>query len=186
MKLQKDIESYQAKNEQERTDKEAMLTFISRNPDYLLRRNLVGHFTSSAIIVNNEFSKVLFVHHNIYNSWGWVGGHNDGEEDSLYVALKEAKEETGLENIELVTKDIIGLDTIYVMSHIKNKTFVSDHLHFNLTYLLRASEEDQVTIKADENSGVAWFDIEDIDSIVSEDKMKGIYHKLIKAAKLYQ
>ena len=186
MKLLKDLENYQPKNKQEETDKEAMLTFITRNDDCLLRSNLVGHFTSSAIIVNKDTSKVLFIHHNIYNSWAWVGGHNDGDEDSLYVALKEAKEETGLNDFKVVSKEIAGIDTIYVMSHIKKGIFVSDHLHFNITYILQANEADKVTIKPDENSGVRWFNIEELDSIVDEPRMKPIYNKLLNVAKSYK
>ena len=40
------------------------------------------------------------IHHNIYNSWSWTGGHADGDKDLLYVAIKEAKEETGVKNIK--------------------------------------------------------------------------------------
>ena len=34
---------------------------------------------------------------------------------------------------------------------------MSSHLHLNVTYLLEADSEEQVSVKADENSGVAWF-----------------------------
>lgn len=186
MELVKELENYLPKNIQEQTDKEAMLTFINRNDDYLVRSNLVGHFTSSAIIVNEDITKVLFIHHNIYNSWAWVGGHNDGDNDCLHVSVKEAKEETGLENIEILSKEIAGIDTVYVMSHIKNGVFVSDHLHFNITYILQAKETDKLVIKPDENSGVRWFSFEELDDIVDEGRMKPIYKKLINVAKSYK
>lgn len=186
MKLLSDLENYKPKNIQEEVDKAAMLTFISRNDDCLLRRNLVGHFTSSAIIVNKSRSKVLFVHHNIYNSWAWVGGHNDGDDDSLHVAVKEAIEETGVKHFDIVSKEIAGIDTIYVMSHIKNGQFVSDHLHFNITYILQANETDSLVIKKDENSGVKWFTLNELDKIVDEPRMKPIYHKLLGVTKTYR
>ena len=87
---------YQPVNEQEAIDKKAMLQFIEHNKDVLYRTNLIAHMTSSAIVMNQSMDKVLFAHHNIYNSWGWVGGHNDGDPDCLHVALKEAKEECNL------------------------------------------------------------------------------------------
>ncbi len=109
----KQIEDYIPKNEQERVDQMAMVSFARRNDDALLRDNLVAHFTSSAIVVNIDFTKVLFIHHNIYNSWGWVGGHNDGDDDFLHVAIKEAQEETGVNNIIPLNEDIQAIDAIY-------------------------------------------------------------------------
>ena len=33
------------------------------------------------------------IYHNIYNSWAWTGGHADGNENLVEVALKEAEEQ---------------------------------------------------------------------------------------------
>lgn len=186
MNILNELENYQPKCEQEIFDKEAMLSFIEKNDDYLLRTNKVGHFTSSAIIVNQTIDKVLFIHHNIYNSWSWVGGHNDGDDDPLHVAIKEAKEETGLKDLSVLSNEIAGIDTIYVMPHIKNNKHISDHLHFNITYILQASDNTQLTIKPDENSGVQWFSINEVLDYVSEPRMKPIYQKLIKVAQSYK
>jgi 8-oxo-dGTP pyrophosphatase MutT (NUDIX family) len=174
----KDIKNYKAKNEQEEKDQAAMLEFAFNNPDALLRTNLVAHFTSSAIVLNNAKNKVLFIHHNIYNSWGWVGGHNDGEEDFLEVAIKEAKEETGVKTIVPLDNNIHALDVIYVPNHIKNGEYVGDHLHMNLTYLLIADETESLSIKQDENSGVAWFHLDEALNAIDEPRMVPIYRKL--------
>ena len=61
---------------------------INKNDDVLVRDNEIAHITSSGFIVNKLRTKVLMIHHNIYNSWGWTGGHADGDEDLLYVAMK--------------------------------------------------------------------------------------------------
>lgn len=177
------IEDYIPKNEQEQNDRVMMLQFIDNNDDAFERTNLVGHFTSSAIIVNPEMTKILFIHHNIYNSWGWVGGHNDGDKDFLKVSIKEAKEETGVVNIKPYNEEIIGLDSIYVYNHIKNGKFVSDHIHMNITYLLVVSETETLTIKEDENSGVQWFDLEEALEVINEPRMKPIYIKYFNYVK---
>jgi 8-oxo-dGTP pyrophosphatase MutT (NUDIX family) len=174
----KEIENYTPKNEQEKTDQRAMIAFAERNPDALFRDNLVGHFTSSAIVLNKELSKVLFIHHNIYNSWGWVGGHNDGDTDFLHVALKEATEETGVTNIVPLNKDIQGIDTIYVPNHMKKGKWVPDHVHMNLTYFLIADEGEELVVKEDENSGVKWFTLEEALDVMDEPRMRPIYTKL--------
>lgn len=185
MKLYDDLKKYIPKGEQEKVDLEAMLTFIERNDDCLLRDNLVAHFTSSAIVMNITLDKVLFAHHLIYNSWAWVGGHNDGMDDCLEVAIKEAKEETGLKNVEALTDEIAGIDIIYVMPHIKRGIHVSDHLHMNLTYILIADDQEELFIKADENTGVKWFGIQEVFKHVSEPRMKPIYQKMLDFTESY-
>ncbi len=171
------FEKYIPKNVQEENDKQAILNFIERNPDCLFRTNLAGHITSSAIVVNKEMTKVLFAHHNIYNSWGWVGGHNDGNPDLLQVAIKETKEETGISHVYPYSKDILMIDVIYVYNHMKNNKFIGDHLHFNATYLMIADEAEELKIKHDENSGVKWFMIDEVYDHITEPRMIPIYQK---------
>ncbi|MEY3431901.1 MAG: hypothetical protein RIS53_799 [Bacillota bacterium] len=175
--LREQIAAYQPFNEQEAFDKKAILAFIDRNPDYLLRSNLIAHFTVSTIVVNESMDKVLFAHHNIYKSWGWLGGHNDGDEDMLKVAMKETEEESGLKKIKPFSKDIFMLDTIYVPNHIKNGKHVSDHLHLNATYLVIADEREKPIVNVEENSGVQWFPISTVLKIVHEPRMIPIYQK---------
>ena len=171
------IKNYRPSNEQEETDKRAILSFLERNPDALMRTNEVAHLTASAIVVDPSMTKVLFAFHNIYQSWSWVGGHNDGDPDFLSVALREAKEETGVKTIHPYANDPFMLDVIYVHHHMKRGKFVGDHLHLNVTYLLVADDSDKLEIKPDENSGVRWFSIDTVLDHVDEERMKTIYAK---------
>lgn len=180
------IEKYSPFNEQESVDKALFLQFLKRNPDNLYRENLAAHLTSSAIVVNPERTKVLFAYHNIYDSWSWVGGHNDGDPDMLRVAIKETKEETGVKEVKVVSDDIYMLDVIYVFNHIKNGVYVPDHLHLNVTYLLEASESEVLLVKKDENQAVAWIDLEDVFNKISEPRMIPIYQKAFEKLKDYK
>jgi len=180
MKLTERIHSYQPINEQEEVDKQTILDFIANNSDALSRNNQVAHLTSSAIIVNQAMDKILFVYHNIYQSWSWVGGHNDDDPDFLHVALKEAKEETGVKKIVPWSDDIFMIDVIYVHNHIKKGKYVSDHLHLNVTYLLIADDTDELIVKPDENSGVRWFSLDNVLDHVGEDRMKPVYQKAME------
>lgn len=177
------IRDYKPYNEQEEVDKELILDFLERNPDAYDRTNLIGHLTSSAIVVNESLDKVLFIHHNIYNAWGWVGGHNDGDRDFLHVALKEAQEETGVETIRPYDQEILGIDVIHVENHIKHGKYVSDHVHLNVTYLLVADDTDELIINHAENSDVKWFDIDDVLNHVDEPRMIPVYTKLFERVK---
>lgn len=178
----KDIENYIPKNEQEKTDKKLILQFKDQK-SLLYRENLAAHYTSSSFIINSDFTKVLFAFHNIYQSFSWSGGHNDGDADFMHVALKEAEEELGVKNLLPLSENIEALDCIYVLHHIKNNCYVSDHLHLNVTYIFIGDENEAVRIKPDENSAVEWIDIKDLNNKVTEPDMMIIYNKLLNRAK---
>lgn len=173
------IENYIPKCEQEEKDREAMLAFMEIHSDCLTRNSRAAHFTASSWIVNRERTKVLMIYHNIYDSWSWTGGHADGDADLLGVAIKEAKEETGIRTITPVSEEPVSLEIITVDGHIKRGAYVSSHVHLNLTYLMEADEEEALRIKEDENSGVRWIETKDLAEYVSEPWMLNrIYHKL--------
>ena len=151
------IKKYQPFNEQEEMDKALILNWIETQENAKKKENTVAHMTASAWVVNKERSKVLMVYHNIYNSWSWLGGHADGETDLLAVAVREVKEEAGITNVRPVSDEIFSLESLTVDGHVKKGRYVSSHLHLNVTYLLEADSEEAVSVKADENSGVAWF-----------------------------
>lgn len=151
------IKKYQPFNEQEEMDKALILNWIETQENAFSRENMVAHMTASAWVVNKERSKVLMVYHNIYNSWSWLGGHADGETDLLAVAVREVKEEAGITNVHPVSDEIFSLESLTVDGHVKKGRYVSSHLHLNVTYLLEADSEEAVSVKVDENSGVAWF-----------------------------
>ena len=176
--LKEMIERYVPYNEQEENDKEMMLEYIHTFKDVLTRENRMCHFTASNWIVNKERTKVLMIHHNIYKSWAWTGGHADGDSNLLHVALKEAEEETGLKNLKLLSNGIYGIQIVTVDSHVKRGKFVPSHLHLDCCFLLEADEEEVLRIKEDENSGVKWIDIDKAVEVTREEKMKPIYIKL--------
>ncbi len=178
------IKKYQPFNEQEKVDKELILNFIEHNDDHLYRDNLAAHLTSSSIVINHDKTKVLFAYHNIYDSWGWLGGHNDGDPDLLKVAIKEAKEETGIEVVEPLIDDIFMVDVIYVENHIKKGKRVPDHLHLNVTYLLVANDQQPLIVKEDENQAVAWFELEEVFNKITEPRMVPVYQKAFDKIKI--
>jgi ADP-ribose pyrophosphatase YjhB (NUDIX family) len=173
----KEIKEYTPYNDQEATDKEAILYSIDNFNNLLTRENPLAHITSSGYIVNKDKTKVLMIYHNIYNSWSWTGGHADGDNDLLYVAIKEAKEETGVKNIKALDSKIFSLDVLPVPAHIKRGKFVSSHLHLSVAYLLEADENDELIIKEDENSGVKWIPIDEVRIYSTEPDMIKLYEK---------
>ena len=80
------------------------------HPHAFLRTHLPGHITGSAWIIDPSKEFVLLTHHAKLNKWLEPGGHADGDEDVLNVALREAREETGLADLLLVQKEIFDID----------------------------------------------------------------------------
>ena len=182
--LKDNLEKFSPYNEQEEVERKIMLNYIDDFEDTLTRQNQYGHFTSSAFILNKERTKILMIYHNIYKSWAWVGGHSDGDSDLLYVAMKEAKEETGIKNVLPISKDIYSLEIINVNGHEKREKYVGSHLHLNVTYLLEADENEEIHIKEDENSGVKWIPINKILEVSSESWVRDrVYAKIINKMK---
>lgn len=178
-KLIKQLENYVPFNEQEKRDRKIMLEWLREGKTPFTRENEVAHFTASSWIVNKQRTKVLMVYHNIYNSWSWTGGHADGDNDLLAVAVREGMEETGVEHLRPVSEDIFSIETIVVDGHEKRGSYVASHLHMNVSYLLEADEEESLHMKPDENSGVKWIPIEKLHEMVSEPWMlQRIYDKL--------
>ena len=172
------ISNYEPFDERERVDKEVMLDFIKKNEDVTTRNNKIAHFTTSAWIVNKKRDKVLMIHHNIYNSWAWVGGHADGDDNLERVIKKEIEEETGLVNLKQLKDDIFGINIVTVINHIKRNQVVNSHLHFDVEYLFECDDNVKTRIKEDENSGVTWIEINKINDYVTEEHMKPIYNRL--------
>ena len=180
MNLIEQLKNYNPYNAQEEADRGAFLRFLEKNENAYSRENTEGHITVSAWIVNPDRTRVLFCYHNIYNSWSWVGGHADGNEDLLFVAIKEAREETGAA-VRALSDEIFSLEILPVAGHVRKGKYVSSHVHYNVTYLVVADENEALRICEDENSAVAWIDIEEIPEKSTEKWItENIYNKITK------
>ena len=179
-----EIRAYTPQNEQEAADQRLILEYIRLFPDNILTRdNEIAHLSSSGFVVNADGTRVLMAHHNIYRVWAWTGGHADGEGDLLSVALREAREETGVEHIRPLSPAIASLDILPVWGHVKRGKWVPSHQHLNVSYLLVADESDALQIREGENSRVGWLPAERLLEYTNEWQMDGVYAKLLARAR---
>ena len=181
MDIVEQIKNYVPYNELEEKDKQLILKCIETYPDIFNRENPVAHMTASAWVTNKTRTKILMAYHNIYKSFSWLGGHCDGNKDCLEIAIKEVKEESGIQNVKAISDDILSLEVLTVDGHYKHGEYVSSHLHLNVTYLLEADDSEELIIKEDENSAVKWFDVDKAIEASNEEWFKeNIYSKLNK------
>ena len=90
----------------------------------------IGHITGSAWVLSPDKQSVLLTHHKKLNKWLQLGGHSDGEPNVLMTALREAKEESGIEEIKPFTEEIFDLD-VHIFPQKKN---IAAHLHYDIRF----------------------------------------------------
>lgn len=159
-RLIENLTNFKPYNEQEEKDKALILHLLKTESDIFKRSHKEAHISASAWVINQDKTKVLMAYHNIYDTWSWLGGHADGDEDLLQVALKEVEEESGLTQIKAVSEDVFSVEVLTVDGHVKNNEYISSHLHLNITYLIEADDKEELEIKVDENSDIGWFTLE--------------------------
>lgn len=181
MNLKEQIKNYIPFNEQEEVDKEYFLKFMDTYDNVLTRNNVIGHFTSSAFVVNKERTKMLCVYH-IINGWTYPRGHADGEENLLSVAIREVEEETGLKP-KLLDENIFSIQTWATDGCIKHEKYVPAHIHFDVVYIMEADELETLSFREEESKGVKWIDFKNAADKDIVDFIRPIHKKLIEKLK---
>ena len=100
------------------------------------------------------------------------------------VAMRELQEETGVKFANLVSPEILSLETLTVSGHVKRGKYVPSHLHFNVTFLAEADEKEDLVVNVDENQAVKWWTFEEALQVSNEPWMvEHVYKKLIEKSK---
>jgi ADP-ribose pyrophosphatase YjhB (NUDIX family) len=126
---------------------------------------LTRDFVASVFIVHE--GKVLLVHHKKMGMWLPPGGHIDGIELPAECAVREAKEETGLD-IEIVGKDE-HFDRVVVMAHpkaVQLEDIEPGHQHIDLIYFAKLKDPSQeLKLNAEESNELKWFARDELDEV---------------------
>jgi 8-oxo-dGTP pyrophosphatase MutT (NUDIX family) len=130
---------------------------LTHDPLGYKREQLDGHFTASAWIVNKSRTHTLLTLHRKLGRWLQLGGHADGNENLIEVALKEAEEESGLTSLELVDSTIFDLDKHII----PERPHVKEHFHFDVRYLFEADINEPLVI-SDESVSLAWITFDSV------------------------
>jgi len=149
-----------------------IIEFIKTNPDCFNRELLKGHITGSSWIVDIRNGKTLLAHHAKLNKWLQLGGHADGDTNILNVALKEAKEESGLKKIAPVAGRIFDVD-VHKIPEYKG---VQEHYHYDVRFLLEADSEEELVV-SNESNDLAWIDMVSLPMILNDESLLRMYKK---------
>ena len=135
--------------------------FVGCHQDCFERDCLPGHVTASAWILDRNRERVLLTHHRKLGRWLQPGGHSDGDADSLAVALREAREESGLDLVPCST-DPMDID----IHDIPARPGEPAHRHYDLRYALAARFE-AFTI-SEESNDLAWVAMDELEAYTNE------------------
>jgi 8-oxo-dGTP pyrophosphatase MutT (NUDIX family) len=151
-----------------------IIRFVEAHPDCLLRTCAPGHLTGSAWIVDVLRSRVLLTHHRKLDKWLQPGGHADGDPDLLAVALREAREETGLTQLQLVASAVFDVDRHWIPP----RGDTPGHWHHDLRFLIEADPAEPLVI-SDESHDLAWVELTQVAALNSEESMLRMVRKTL-------
>lgn len=159
-------------NEAAMTDQ--IIRFVEAHEDCFLRSCLEGHLTGSAWILDPTRTRTLLTHHRKLDKWLQLGGHADGQTDLLEVALREAREESGLTRLRALSPAPFDVDC----HRIPARGEVPAHWHLDLRFLVEADPGEALVI-SHESKDLAWVDVARVTSLNPEESMARMVRKTL-------
>lgn len=156
-----------------------MFLTLLGNPRCFYRDCFPGHITGSAIVIDPTGRFILLNRHKLLDKWLGFGGHADGDEDILRVALRETVEESGLTKLKLLQNGFVDLDIHKIPANAKRNE--PEHYHYDIRYVFQL-KEDQRPVVSDESVDLRWVSFAEAYDLVSEGDS---LHRLIVKAETY-
>ena len=126
---------------------------IDGHPDACVRTCRPGHLTGSALVVDSTGANTLLMLHAKFGRWLQPGGHADGDANLAAVALREATEETGIENLR------IWPQPLHLDIHEVDPPGEDAHLHYDVRFLVQAPADAQPRGNH-ESRGLRWVPLD--------------------------
>jgi 8-oxo-dGTP pyrophosphatase MutT (NUDIX family) len=150
------------------------IAFVRSHPDCLLRSCPPGHLTGSAWILSPDRRSTLLTHHGKLGKWLQLGGHADGDPDLLAVALREAREESGLSGLRAVDPRLFDVDRHWI----PDRGAEPGHWHHDLRFVLEADPSEPLTVSR-ESKALAWVEVASVASLNPEESMARMVRKTL-------
>ncbi len=151
-----ELSAYARRWPQEAQTAAQFAALLGDDRDPYLRERLAGHFTASCWLLDRSRTRVLLTHHRKLQRWLQLGGHADGDRDLAQVALREAREESGLDGLR-VERELFDIDRHWI----PERGDVPGHWHYDARYVVHAGVEERYVV-SDESLDLAWRGIAEI------------------------
>lgn len=157
------IDSYRPHDLAEATDVELVRELVKQVRDPWSRENPL-HLTASGLIVHPATRRVLLRWHQRLGMWLQVGGHGDpGEQDPVEIVLREAREETGLTDLRVVS-DLMHVVVVPVPAAGDEPA----HQHADLRYVL-ATDDPEAARPENPRSPLRWLSFDEAKELMGQD-----------------
>lgn len=176
IELIQQLNSYQTSFTEEQVFIERFLELLD-HPDAYQRTHLPGHITGSAWIISEAFDEALLVHHAKLDKWVQPGGHADGDENILAVALREAQEETGILQFE-IQPIVFDMDIHTIPAR---KDF-PEHQHYDIRFLMKPLPNQTIAV-SEESFDVKWIALAQLENYTKERSVLRMKDKIMRLAK---
>ena len=163
------IETYIKNYPEDEAEALRLLQFVKSNENCFERTNLEGHITGSCMLLSPDKKQVLLTHHKKLDMWIQLGGHSDGNPDTLDVSLREAEEESGIAGVKAISEEIFSID----IHSIPARKTEPEHLHYDISFLLQAPHKDFSV--SEESHDLKWIDI----NLVKEQSFENSLQKML-------
>ncbi len=158
---------------------------VESHADCFERTCRPGHITGAAWILSPDRRRCLLTHHRKLDRWLQLGGHADGQWRVEEVALREAREESGLAAFEMLPIDgaliPLDVDVHLIPARCDARGYVVDdaHEHHDIRFLLVAHSE-QGVCASDESHDVAWFTPDEVLDRTDEESVLRMLRKTLE------
>lgn len=168
------LDRYREKHPGEGACIDRIVDLVADHQNCFERDCLPGHITASSWIVSHDFEHCLLTHHRKLDRWLQLGGHADGENDVLETALREAREESGMERFEVMGNGSVPLDVdVHVIPPHGHEPA---HEHHDIRFLLVAASDQPLRISS-ESHDLRWFRRQEMPSLLTEESVLRLERK---------
>ena len=133
-------------------------------------------FSAGAVVFRRENDSIFFllIYSRRNKIWGFTKGHIEQGEDEKGAALREIREETGLENLKIINS--FREEDVYEVAS-DREPFKGQIVEKHSIYFLCETNYQNIVVDNHEISDYRWVEIDETGSLLKFDSMKEILKK---------